>query len=65
MGYRANRAEALHFNWKELEKKLLGFGEANGSTVREMLFRRYGFLRAGVWKLSLDPQPQERRTLPC
>lgn len=63
MGYRVNRAEALHFNWKELEKKLSGFGEANGSTVREMLFQRYEFLRAGVWKLSLDPQPHEKANL--
>lgn len=53
----------MHFNWKEMEKKLLGFGEANGSTFREMVFQRYDFLRVGVWKLSLDPQPHEKANL--
>jgi hypothetical protein len=60
---RVNRAEVLMANWKELEKKLLGFGEASGSTGRELTFRRYDFLRDGVWRLSADPKPHEKSNI--
>lgn len=57
---RINRAEVLLDNWKAREEKLARFGEANGSTSRELLFERYVFLRDGVWRLGLDAQLQER-----
>lgn len=63
MESRVNRAEVLLDNWRELETKLAGFGEANGSTSREMIFQHYDFLRVGVWKLSLDPGPHEKANL--
>ena len=63
MKSRVNRAEVLLNNWRELETKLTGFGEANGSTSKEMVFQHYDFLRAGVWRIGLNPGPHEKANL--
>ncbi len=60
MEARVNRAEVLLENWKELEKKLIGFGGSTGMTRAELLRQQYGFLSLGLMRLGVGAEPHEK-----